>query len=602
MAKRQTADAPDIPPASDKKGSGQIYDHLELLSAMGRDFASSLDIEASLRRAIEHISDYVDAEGGALFLLDDKGEMLRCHACAGPTEITGLKLGADQGIVGRCVQNDASEIIRDVTKDPGFHSDVDEKTGFTTRSILCAPMIVKDERIGAIELINKRGGDGLFDDQDLHLLQAMSASAALAIQNARMAEALVEQERLARELELAAEIQRSLLPDPGAEDFPVAGINHAARTVSGDFYDFFPLDDGRICFNLGDVSGKGMNAALMMAKTASLYRCLGKTVRQPGRLMARINAEICETATRGMFVTLVGGIYDPATGKVRLANAGHEPPLFHDTAGTFHALPAQAPPVGISPILADGDEFPETELNLDGGTLYIFTDGVTEGYLEDGRELEVEGFKELIRKNADLSVAGRLEAVVNLVDRGDAALRDDLTVLAIDDAKAHAEREDGRDAAIAETADPQAAGGEDDVLLSLTVSSRADRLKLVRNAVKETALLCGCDEDVSRDIVVAVDEACQNIIRHAYGGSPNGEIELKICRREDEFIILLRDFAETIDISKVKPRDLDDVKPGGLGTHFMREVMDEVEFLPPPGDGGNLLRMMKRLQEKRIPV
>ena len=201
----------------------------------------------------------------------------------------------------------------------------------------------------------------------------------------------------------------------------------------------------------------------------------------------------------------------------------------------------------------------------------------------------------MIRENANLSVGGRLEAVINLIDRGDAALRDDLTVLAIDDAKAHAEREAGRDAAIVETADSQAADGEDEVLLSLTVPSQADRLKLVRNAVKETAMFCGCDEDMSRDIVIAVDEACQNIIRHAYGGSPHGEIEMKISRHGDELTILLRDFAETIDVSKVKPRDLDDVKPGGLGTHFMREVMDEVEFMPPPGDGGNLLRMMKRL-------
>ena len=275
MEKRQSVSGSDAPLAAGGGGGqagNQVYDHLELLAAMGQDFASTLDIEASLKRAIRHITEYVDAEGGALFLLDDTGETLKCHACEGPSEITGLTLKCDQGIVGRCVQNDIGEIVRDVTKDSGFHGGVDEQTGVTTRSILCAPMCVKDQRIGAIELINKRGGDGLFEESDLHLLQAMSASAALAIHNARQAEALVEQERIARELELAAEIQRSLLPEAGEDDYPIAGVNHAARTVSGDFYDFFPLDDGRICFTLGDVSGKGMNAALMMAKTASLYR------------------------------------------------------------------------------------------------------------------------------------------------------------------------------------------------------------------------------------------------------------------------------------------------------------------------------------------
>ncbi len=595
MGKRQTVKKEKVlsPAGGD---AGQVYDHLELLADMGQDFASSLDIETSLMHAIEHITEYLDAEGGALFLLDEKGEKLRCHACCGPTKITGLTLDCDQGIVGRCVQNDMGEIVRDVSKDSGFHAGVDAKTGFTTRSILCAPMSVKDERIGAIELINKRGGDGLFAEQDLHLLQVMSATAALAILNARMAEALVEQERIAREWELAAEIQRSLLPDPGDGDFPVAGVNHAARTVSGDFYDFFSLDDGRICFNLGDVSGKGMNAALLMAKTSSLYRCLGKTIPNPGKLMARVNDEICETATRGMFVTMVGGIYDPATGIVRLANAGHEPPLFHDTHGDFLALEAEAPPLGISTSLVDGDEYPETELRLDGGTLYIFTDGVTEGYLEDGRELEVEGFKALIRENADKDVNGRLDAVIDRVDRGDEALRDDLTLLAIDDKAGFQARKAKRPKKKAKP-QPQAIEGEEETLLSLTIPSQPDRLKFVRNAVREVAGFCGCDEGEGRDIVIAVDEACQNVIRHAYGGSPDGEITLEICRQGDELILLIRDFAETIDVTKVKPRDLDDLKPGGLGTHFIREVMDDVQFMPPPKEGGNLLRMTKRLSK-----
>ena len=174
--------------------------------------------------------------------------------------------------------------------------------------------------------------------------------------------------------------------------------------------------------------------------------------------MARINAEICETTTRGMFVTMVGGIYDPSTGIVRFANAGHEPPLFHDAEGDFHALPAEAPPLGISPTLVDGLEFPETELKLDGGVLYIFTDGVTEGYLEDGRELKVGGLKRLIRENAALNVKGKLNAVIDCVDRGDAELRDDLTLLAIDDAVPLDLRTSGKTVAVEKTPqDPIAA-------------------------------------------------------------------------------------------------------------------------------------------------
>ena len=562
----------------DEGGEG-ISDPLELLADMSLDFAASRDIEKTLMRAIERITRHVGAAGGALFLLDEAGETLRCQASVGATEITGLTLKSDEGIVGRCVRENAGEIVRDVAADPNFQKSVDDRTGFTTRSILCAPMSVKDQRIGAIELVNKLGGDGLFAEADLYLLQALSASAALAVLNARMAEALVEQERVRRELELAAEIQRSLLPESRPGTYPIHGVNVPARTVSGDFYDFFPAGDGRICFNLGDVSGKGMNAALLMAKTASLYRCLGKTEHGPGRLLGRINDEICETATRGMFVTMVGGIYDPASGLVRLANAGHEPPLHHAPGGGFRALPAGAPPLGIAP-LADGAEgVPEIELWLDGGALYVFTDGVTEGTLEDGSPLGVDGMKALIEENGSLPADERLRAVVGPLLREEGSLHDDVTILVIDDADGAARRLTG--------------GGEK--IIEFSFPSQAGQLKKVRAKVRDTARLCGFGADAVQDIVLAVDEACQNIIRHAYGGSAEGEIVIEICRAGGDFVILLRDFAEPTDVGTVKPRDLDDVRPGGLGTHFMAEVMDRVEFLTPPEGGGNLLRMVKRI-------
>ena len=433
----------DTPPKHDRRKSTRIdrranpalKGHLELLAEMSGHLAASLDIEDTIQRALELIAKYVNAEGGALFLLTDKNTTLTCKASVGPVDISGIKLKSDQGIVGQCVTNDTSRMVRDVSKDPDFQQSVDETSGFTTRSILCAPMNVHDSRVGAIELVNKLTTDGLFSEPDLMMLQTLATAAALAIRNARMTEELVGQERVRRELELAIEIQRSLLPKARPAPFPVCGINLPAREVSGDFYDFFELEDGRICFCLGDVSGKGMDAALLMSKTASLFRCLGKTIHDPSVLLATINNELCETAIHGKFVTLVCGILDPASGEVRLANAGHEPPLIHGTDDSFTDLPAEVPPLGIVPLEAGAGGIEENVFNLDGGTLYIFTDGVTEGDLADGGRLEVEGFMAFIRNHRDNTVPERIDAVVELLKGGGQARHDDITILAVEDAR-----------------------------------------------------------------------------------------------------------------------------------------------------------------------
>ena len=569
-----------------------VFEHLELLSEMGRDFASSQDIAVSLKKAVMHIAEYVGAAGGALFILDESGHNLICEACVGGIEITGLTVPSDQGVVGRSVQNHSGEIVRDVQNDPNFYNKIDQKSGFVTRSIICAPLRVKDVRIGAVELVNKRSEDGLFSDQDLHLLEAMSASAGLAIQNARQAEALVEQEVLARELELAAEIQRSLLPTARNDDFPIHGINLPARTVSGDFYDFFELEDGRICFNLGDVSGKGMNAALLMAKTASLFRCLGKTIHQPGRLMSLINNEICETASRGMFVTMIGGIFDPRSGIVRIANAGHEPALFFDPDGQCRSYEAEAPPLGITTVLADGDRYPESEFNIGQGSFYIFTDGVTEGYLSDGSELEVSGLTKILLDGRDKTPADRLADVVHAINSSKGPIRDDTTLLCLEQKIRPLGATKVGEASQNILIDDE----QIEQIVSLNIPSKPDRLKLARSVVTQAASLCECSDDMVQDVVIAVDEALQNIIRHAYSNRPDGEIKVTICRSVANLIFFIQDYADQIDIKKVKPRDLSDVRPGGLGTHFIREVMDEVIFLPLPKGSGNLLKLVKRIK------
>jgi len=563
----------------DRRKTPAVAGHLELLAKMSGHLAVTLNIEDTIEKALELIAKYVNAEAGSLFLLEDDGLHLTCKASVGPVNIRGVTLKSGEGIVGQCVTENASRIVRDVSTDSNFAQSVDNATGFHTRSILCAPMSTQNKRLGAIELINKKDGDGLFSDTDLMMLKTLTAAAALAVRNARMAEVLVQQERVNREIELAIEMQRSLLPAARPAPFPVCGINLPAYEVSGDFYDFFELDNERIYFSLGDVSGKGMDAALLMSKTASLFRCVGKTLHDPGALMETINRELCETAIHGMFVTMVCGILDTTTGSVRLANAGHEPPLIHRTDGSYTEVPASAPPLGIMPLDIGPEGIREEQFTLDGGTLYIFTDGVTEGRLITGQRLGVEGIKAIITRHAGNPSAKRIQSVVSTLGDFGEQRHDDITILAVEDPTRGMMEND-----TACCAGP---------LVSLTFPARAEELQPVREVVRETCEKCGCPPSLAQDLVIAIGEACQNVVRHAYKDIDDGKARLDILCRDGMLEFCLLDTAPPVDREKVKPVWPKEVHPGGLGVCLIHNIMDRVEYLPAPSGQGNLLRMTK---------
>ncbi|SCA57351.1 conserved hypothetical protein [Candidatus Terasakiella magnetica] len=574
-----------------------IAEQINLLASMTAEFANTLNVDETLQTALCEITDYLEAEGGAVFLLDETSQIITCVACYGATEITGLTLEYGQGIVGRSVAANEGALVRDVKNDPSFYGAVDDQTGFTTRSILCAPLSVKDRCVGAIELVNKKNHDDLFGETDLKVLETLAASAALAVINARMAKALVEQERVKRELELAAEIQRRFLPDENSSsEEQIAGINKAARGVSGDFFDYFTLPDGRLYFTLGDVSGKGINAALLMSKTASLFRCLGKTVRDPGKLLGRINAELCETAAHGMFVTMVAGIYDPrpgCEGLIRLSNAGHEPVVLHQD-DEFETFGADGPPLGIVPPMPGEDgAYQEVQIFPKGGSLYIYTDGLTEGYTQSGAPLDTIGVRKILNAFQDQPLKVQLHHLVQAVSQSGEKLRDDVTVLALTDSLRKDDEIEVK-ASFDDSEQIEEADGE--WLIDFKFPARPSWMKLSRACVREACLKVGCDEQTTTDVVLALDEACQNVIRHAYGGSSDEEIELTVRQRPGRLVFRLRDFAPMVAPGIIKPRDLEELRPGGLGTHLIQEVMDDVQYLRPTQGEGNLLRLVKNIE------
>jgi HD-like signal output (HDOD) protein len=243
--------------------------------------------------------------------------------------------------------------------------------------------------------------------------------------------ALAERDRIAaelsQELELAREVQKSLLPRSQARVSGIYGLNLSAKAVSGDFYDYYPIGEGRTAFCLADVSGKGMNAALLMAKTASLFRCLGKGIHDPGKLLGMINREIFETSIRGMFVTMQAGVIDRRAGRITLANAGHLPALHMGPASMIGEYPAEAPPLGIS----SDSLFPNQSFDVGDGCLYLYTDGLLEARVA-GQRLEKGGLTQLLKAQSHLPIAERAGAISAAVLDESGFLEDDLTLLIIE--------------------------------------------------------------------------------------------------------------------------------------------------------------------------
>jgi sigma-B regulation protein RsbU (phosphoserine phosphatase) len=245
----------------------------------------------------------------------------------------------------------------------------------------------------------------------------------------RLQNTLRERDRLAaeldRELEEAREIQRALFPGTMPEDFPLVGVNISAKRLSGDFYDYFQLPDGRIFFCLGDVSGKGANAAILMAKVAGLFRCLARQCADLAALVEIVNRETAETSVHGMFVTLACGVFDPCSKQLVFVNAGHLPALLLSSGEKPCVLRAHAPPLGV----LEDSVYKEVNCDLAGRDLYLFSDGVTESHTADGSELGIGGLLKLLMASREQTPREQLDFVVSQLLRDGQEARDDLTLV-----------------------------------------------------------------------------------------------------------------------------------------------------------------------------
>ena len=235
---------------------------------------------------------------------------------------------------------------------------------------------------------------------------------------------------LKKEREIAGEVQKKLFPKEFEQKNILYAKNVPARDVSGDYYDYIKISEDEFYFTLADVSGKGVKAGILMANAAAVFRSMAKLNKEVSTIARYINNQVADSSYQGMFITAVVGKYNIKEKKIEYINLGHEPIMVYDENFNFEYYKSTLPPLGI--MAMDNDDFFQTnEISLENKNLVIYTDGVTEGYLENNQELEAKGVEKEIIDNKFKSPEAIIEHLSDILTKRKEPLRDDITCLII---------------------------------------------------------------------------------------------------------------------------------------------------------------------------
>lgn len=374
-------------------------------------------------------------------------------------------------------------------------------------------------------------------------------------------------ERMESELNIGRDIQMSMLPlsfpaFPEQSEFDVHAALYPAHEVGGDFYDMFMIDLEHLCFCVGDVSGKGVPAALFMAVTKTLIKSRAANDLSPASILSHVNTEQAEGNDSCMFVTIFLAILNLETGCMVYSNAGHNPPFVQRSDGSLLRLDARHGPV-IGAV--EGIAYGEDEIRLAHGELtYLYTDGITEA-MDIERSLYSEA--RLKHMLSDSTYNSARHAVTESVDdvwafQGDASQADDVTVLAL--------RYHG----------PSAAEGESELKLSMT--NQFEEIGQVSAAFNAFADRQGLTTAVKQRLNLCFDELFSNIISYAYNDDDEHQIDVHIRLLHSELAVTITDDGKPFNPFRNDPPDtqlsVEERPIGGLGLHLVRNFMDRVAY------------------------
>lgn len=394
---------------------------------------TTLDLDLLLDMILKIACEGVEAERGTVFLLSQDGREIWSRVLQGD-EHREIRLPLGRGIAGAVAGSGQTVRIADAYEDPRFDRSWDERSGFRTRSILCAPIRGRDgRRVGVFQLLNKAGGP--FEPSDEVFLDALSVHAALALENAQLHRAALEKERQDREIRLVQDVQRAFQPERSerrAGCLELAGLNTLCEHASGDYYDCVERSDGRWGVVLGDVSGHGLHAALVMAQARAYLRAFSQVRSAPEAILGEINDFLARDLTAGAFMTMFLALADPGSGTLAWCNAGHPPALLRRARdGVVVPLGAQGRVLGVLP----GAGYPagEAQALAPGDLLLIYSDGASEAEAPSGERFGEARLVEFLARHGQGPPAAVLDALAAelLRWRAGAPTHDDLTAIVL---------------------------------------------------------------------------------------------------------------------------------------------------------------------------
>jgi len=367
----------------------------------------------------------IPAEAGMILSLCGETPCGELMAAIGSTQ--GRRAAPDLAadLVHRVVQRGQAELENDVPRGTVFEA------GDGRLSLLCAPLKTEQRALGVLLLV--RDAPEPFSAGELKLLNSVAMQVAPALEVARLYQVAVEKARMERELQMARQVQASLIPTsmPQVPGWELASDWRPALEVAGDFFDLVATEDGQLSLVIADVSGKGMPASLFMVFARSVLRASMEQAASPAEGLARANRLIAQESRASAFVTLFYARLTVQTGDLTYVNAGHNPPLlFRSATGEIVLLTRTGMAMGV----LDDISYEQESVRLEpGDTLLFYTDGLTEAFNSDREEFGMERLKQVVREHQGGSAGGLVTALEAAVDgfTSGAPASDDITLLAL---------------------------------------------------------------------------------------------------------------------------------------------------------------------------